>query len=938
MTPNSPSGGGVYDPEEKSRERTRRLWRRSEEKDPRKKRITDKASSPQQLSRAERAAADSLRAIADLKDEKAKIDSGVDDDGFYDEKSPRRRKWSRRKKMVTGGAGIIGGGAIGMLLMGIGPFQFIHLAQNLQDFHFGNNESMMDGRVSRIINYGRHNRHRGNLGIIGNQVADIYERKLARAGLRADYRDPVTGRPTRAIQSFNIDVDSPQGQKVLADLRANGVDIPDPTPGTRTINIPLRRRGSNALSRSIIRSSLKSLGINSVSSWMGGRLLITRGGVSFHRLSNKAREVGEGIRDYFRRTDTEYRESTADYTSDGSQNLPDDARRPAENPDDPDGDNVRQQAGAEGDKIVVPGDPEATAGRLRGVLTSAGLGLFGFATLVCALDSFGDGIGAIMHANVVLPLMRIGVGTAISIGNQVMANQDLNAYELGAASRQLWDSESGSWAAAKSIQAEWGVPDPGGPDMPEAAKPGKDKPAFFETIDSVVSDIPAGEQICDFLTSPAGEVIGFGADAIAAAFSGGLSGVAVSAGGELAGNIAGRAAEPFIQNMATWLAGDPVEEFAQGALFGNYANYGARLGANDNALSMGGAELSNSEVAALDAERQSAYKTRLQHKGLYARLFDPYERGSLVATTVLRNPNLSGPQAAATGVARMPMTFLSQLGSTFSNLFVPKAQALNVANYDYGFPEYGFSLDLQNDPRYEDPFDNAQKVEDYGLKKLNDDYGDCFGTTITDDGSIVSEESRRMDEIDDGCSDNSNEMLVRYRFYIADTVAAKSMACFNSIDEGACSELGFQSSSSDDGGDTPDGLVGPEDIVDIPGLDPGQGCHKSIADEVRRMIEDAGKAGVTLTGHCWRSPEEQIELRKKNCGTTPYDIYQKPSSECNPPTAIPGTSNHEKGLAIDFDNCSSRSTACFQWLNANAARYGMYNLPSEPWHWSVDGG
>jgi hypothetical protein len=24
-------------------------------------------------------------------------------------------------------------------------------------------------------------------------------------------------------------------------------------------------------------------------------------------------------------------------------------------------------------------------------------------------------------------------------------------------------------------------------------------------------------------------------------------------------------------------------------------------------------------------------------------------------------------------------------------------------------------------------------------------------------------------------------------------------------------------------------------------------------------------------------------------------------------------------------------------LRANAANYGLYNLPSEPWHWSVSG-
>lgn len=50
---------------------------------------------------------------------------------------------------------------------------------------------------------------------------------------------------------------------------------------------------------------------------------------------------------------------------------------------------------------------------------------------------------------------------------------------------------------------------------------------------------------------------------------------------------------------------------------------------------------------------------------------------------------------------------------------------------------------------------------------------------------------------------------------------------------------------------------------------------------------------------------------------------------------------HERGLAIDFtidgSIISSRNSAAFRWMAANAAHYGLYNLPSEPWHWSVNG-
>lgn len=121
-------------------------------------------------------------------------------------------------------------------------------------------------------------------------------------------------------------------------------------------------------------------------------------------------------------------------------------------------------------------------------------------------------------------------------------------------------------------------------------------------------------------------------------------------------------------------------------------------------------------------------------------------------------------------------------------------------------------------------------------------------------------------------------------------------------------------------------------IVNVGGINVSQ----SIADNVAKMLEAARKDGVSLSGGGYRSNARQIELRKKHCGSSNYAIYQMPSGQCSPPTARPGNSQHEKGLAIDFRNCG-RGSGCFRWLSNNAAKYGFYNLPSESWHWSVNG-
>lgn len=115
----------------------------------------------------------------------------------------------------------------------------------------------------------------------------------------------------------------------------------------------------------------------------------------------------------------------------------------------------------------------------------------------------------------------------------------------------------------------------------------------------------------------------------------------------------------------------------------------------------------------------------------------------------------------------------------------------------------------------------------------------------------------------------------------------------------------------------------------------------SLAGSLRSLLDDAAADGNNLCGSGYRDPAAQIALRQQNCGSSDYAIYEAPSSSCSPPTARPGTSNHEQGLAIDF-TCNgggslSSSSPCFTWLRSNAAAYGLRNLPSEPWHWSTDG-
>ena len=97
----------------------------------------------------------------------------------------------------------------------------------------------------------------------------------------------------------------------------------------------------------------------------------------------------------------------------------------------------------------------------------------------------------------------------------------------------------------------------------------------------------------------------------------------------------------------------------------------------------------------------------------------------------------------------------------------------------------------------------------------------------------------------------------------------------------------------------------------------------------------ARKAGINLVfADCYRDYAGQVYWRTwwcnvGNCGNA----------------AVPGTSNHGWGKAVDFHDASGglpTDGAGYKWLKANAGRFGFNNpiLTNEAWHWEWvgDGG
>lgn len=106
---------------------------------------------------------------------------------------------------------------------------------------------------------------------------------------------------------------------------------------------------------------------------------------------------------------------------------------------------------------------------------------------------------------------------------------------------------------------------------------------------------------------------------------------------------------------------------------------------------------------------------------------------------------------------------------------------------------------------------------------------------------------------------------------------------------------------------------------------------------VRFAMWTAKKEGQSLTlvsGR--RSNEQQIALRRAHCGSSDYDIWEKPASKCSPPTAKPigrgaTGSKHLRGEAADMGGAK-------EWMARLLAPYGVTRpVRGEDWHFEYRG-
>lgn len=100
----------------------------------------------------------------------------------------------------------------------------------------------------------------------------------------------------------------------------------------------------------------------------------------------------------------------------------------------------------------------------------------------------------------------------------------------------------------------------------------------------------------------------------------------------------------------------------------------------------------------------------------------------------------------------------------------------------------------------------------------------------------------------------------------------------------------------------------------------GHRLWEPAAAQLTRLVEDARRAGVHIgITDSYRSYEAQVDLARRK------GLYSQGGL-----AAVPGTSDHGWGMAVDLD-LDAKAQA---WLRSHGPAYGFHeDTPREPWHW-----
>lgn len=381
---------------------------------------------------------------------------------------------------------------------------------------------------------------------------------------------------------------------------------------------------------------------------------------------------------------------------------------------------------------------------------------------------------------------------------------------------------------------------------------------------------------------------------------------------------------------------------------GNLTDMGNLATASANCKAMGCVKVTPQQASALNREYRQELIAKNQKRSVVAKFFDTENSDSVVVRAALNTPTT--PKAIVGRIGTMfasitnPLKLNRSLASASLALSGNTAMAAEPINENpYGIGEYvpaniAYNIDAEEADSFYDSLQGAAKTA------IEETYQKC--NNMDDQKTFIEDLGNQ--NVPAECTSRDYQKYAAAKFNQSTTfnwaIAHNNQSNLKGSVGGAVGGTSgsAEATNATKGTDTSN-MKCPEGTADkgvfktfngvsirICNVGGRTEVNASAAKAFYDMRIAAAAAGVTLDGGGFRSYEEQVRLRKAHCA----DWQNTPSRNCRPPTAKPGTSNHEEGLAVDYE----MTNGVFAWLKANAGKYGIKNLPSERWHWSTTGG
>ncbi len=717
------------------------------------------------------------------------------------------KAFSTRRRRILAGGGIVG--AIIGLMFGFsvlqGPFQIIHFMQLLHGFHIGSQENAGDGRMGRLYRFVRAGGDPGETRIsylASKSHAKIIS-QLDSIGLKPEYGTLKT------FKGFTIDTTnkaSPyNGMKqseIEARLTERGVPKEAITRNPDGSIFVDADKGYFKQTRAL-RAMVEDLHYSKVGTAVRVRVMAKYGLVTWHPMKKIDKAFNKKVVDLYKNW-KEAREKEISRGEYSSRTDPTGATEEKIVGYDKEGNPIIERTPIGDPKIdpVTPSKATEILGQVRdaksfkiagGIATAAGI--------VCIVREVNNQYGEIRYAQVIAPLIRFATGV-LTAGQQLMTGQDVDLDTLGFVSKSFNGASTNPGSSgkttsafyAKSILAEEGKKPAGSDADTDIAQGVKD--SLLNGVPPWIAWANDSDPVIKAACSKAGSIVTGIVSTVVGVLSGGtLSTIASLGAGALAG--------PYvIDQLANFISGQSVNVAAVGAEFGTYANYGMRLTANTMSLMFGGAKLSAQDEQANKTAYLNDEQQNFNSQSVADKLLNPYERQSAISKLIdSSNPSVNQNMASLSSV--LLGSKLLHFGSLFSK------PALAASAYDYGFSAIGFSQSELNDPRYNDPYENADKAAALldADPSLATKAHTCFGVDVTkapadgETGPMVwgaKPSDKQADPYDPAypsyCSD-STENWTRIRFFVFDTGIMESKECVEG-DDLSCQNDGFAAGES----------------------------------------------------------------------------------------------------------------------------------------------